>query len=734
MPPSLRQALLDAWRRRRAAPLDWRRGRRDPTPDPPPGPADVVIPVAGAAAELEECIASLLATTDLTRHRLQLVLDGPAAPATELLVAELSRRDDVALQVLRHPRRRGFVASVNHALERSQGDVVLLNSDTVLTEGWLEKLQAAAYSSPAIATATPFSNHATLCSLPRMGEENALPAGWTVERFAALVERVSERRYPRIPTGVGVCLYVKRRALDELGHFDEASFGLGYGEESEFCTRALRAGWLHVLDDATFIYHAGQRSFGRSRRRRVAAAHRKMRRLHPEYLPTIASFLDQDPLAPVRRRVLSALAEEEERGTEPSGDPIVHVVHGWPPYNHAGTEEYARWLALWQRAHRPVAVYARIADPFRDSGQAVELLDHGVRVRLVVNNFDQRDPLARNAIRNRRLDRDFARFLDQLRPALAHVHHLSGHSMSLVRVLRRRRVPYVFQVQDWWSLCARANLVDRRGRLCSGPGLGKCSDCLPLTTVPPGGSWSRALHALRRRAARRVWKQAAALVMGSRFIADSFREAGWPRAAAGRVVPYGVPLADLPPAAATPATSARRPRRIGYIGSIMPHKGVHVLAEALRDLDPGEVVVELWGDPSADPAYTARLAELAGSTRLDLRGRFPDARKAEVLRSLDVLVVPSIGLESFGLVAREAMACGTPVVATTAGALRELRGAVVVPPGDAAALRRVLLGLLRQPDALAELRRRVPPTKGLAAHAEEIEEIYREIGAGAAGA
>lgn len=694
----------------------------------------MVIPVAGAAAELEECIASLQATTDLARHRLQLVLDGPAAPATEHLVAELSRREDVALQVLRHTRRQGFVASVNHAIERTRRDVVLLNSDTVLTAGWLEKLQRAAYSSPAIATATPFSNHATLCSLPRMGEENALPAGWSLERFAALVERVSERRYPRIPTGVGVCLYVKRRALDELGHFDQASFGLGYGEESEFCMRALRAGWLHVLDDATFIYHAGQRSFGRTRRPRVAAAHRTMRRLHPQYLPTIASFLAQDPLAPVRRRVSTALAEAEGRDSEPPpGDPVVHVVHGWPPYNHAGTEEYARWLALWQRDRRPVAVYARIADPFRDDGQAVELLDHGVRVRLVVNNFDRRNPLARNAIHDRRSDRDFARFLDQTRPALVHVHHLSGHSMSLVRVLRRRGLPYVFQVQDWWSLCARANLIDHRGRPCSGPGLGKCSRCLPLTRIPPGGLWSRALHLLRRRAARRVWKHAAALVMGSRFIAESFRAAGWRREAAGRVVPYGVPLADRPPDAA-PSPRADGPRRVGYIGSILPHKGVHVLAEALRDLDEGELVLELWGDTSADPDYTARIEELVGSTRLALRGRFPDELKAEVLRSLDVLVVPSIGLESFGLVAREALACGTPVVATTAGALRELQGVEVVPPGDAAALRSALLPLLRQPDRLAELRRRIPPIKGFRPHAEEIEQIYRGIGIGTAGA
>ena len=185
---------------------------------------------------------------------------------------------------------------------------MLLNSDTEVTAGWLEKLQEAAYSHPAIATVTPFSNNATIASLPRFAEVNALPAGWSADRFAALVERAAARERPRLPTGVGVCLYIKRKALDRLGLFDEERFGLGYGEESEFCFRALKAGFLNVLDDATFIYHAGQRSFGSSRSARVKAAHRAMRRLHPEYMPTVARFLRADPLKPARERVLAGAA------------------------------------------------------------------------------------------------------------------------------------------------------------------------------------------------------------------------------------------------------------------------------------------------------------------------------------------------------------------------------------------------------------------------------------------
>src|SRR6476661_8153071 len=308
------------------SPLDWN-APGPIEPDPPPGPADVIVPVYGAAAELAACLASLRRNTDFSRHRLILVIDGPQGEDVE----EALRSAPETALVLRNPERKGFVGSVNRGMAESDRDVILLNSDTEVTPGWAEKRQAAAFSHPAIATVTPFSNNATIASLPRFAEVNALPAGWSADRFAALVERVSARERPRLPTGVGVCLYIKRKALGRLGLFDEERFGLGYGEESEFCFRALKAGFLNVLDDATFIYHAGQRSFGSTRSSRVKAAHRAMRELHPEYIPTVASFLRADPLKPARERVLAGLrGPRRPRAGGPRR--VLHLVHGWPPW------------------------------------------------------------------------------------------------------------------------------------------------------------------------------------------------------------------------------------------------------------------------------------------------------------------------------------------------------------------------------------------------------------------
>src|SRR6185436_15863440 len=200
------------------------------------------------------------------------------------------------------------------------------------------------------------------------------------------------------------------------------------------------------------------------------------------------------------------------------------------------------------------AVYARIADPKRDKGEAVELLDAGVRVRLVVNNFTQRNPLSRNAIWDRDLTIDFTHLLDHFAPRLLHVHHLAGHAASLVDAAARKGIPIVFQIQDWWLACARANLFDARRRLCSGPALGKCSTCLPMTGFPV---LNRLLHAARRRAMLRALRLADAFILGSQYIHESVLRLGLLRPDdRAYVIPYGVEVVGPRP----PLRSTRPPR------------------------------------------------------------------------------------------------------------------------------------------------------------------------------
>jgi GT2 family glycosyltransferase/glycosyltransferase involved in cell wall biosynthesis len=702
------------------------------------GGVEIVLPVHGAAADLARCLASVRRHTDLGRHRLLLVLDGPQDAAVEEVVGLVANLP--AAEVLRLPARRGFAGAVNAGIARTSGDVLLLNSDTEVTRGWVEKLRTAALSAPDVGTVTPFSSNATICSLPRFLAENTVPAGHGVDSFGALVERVSVRARPRLPTGVGFCLYVRREMLARVGMLDERRFAGGYGEEVDLCRRGTAAGFVHLLDDATYVWHRGQGSFGAERTARERRAERTLRRLHPDYLPAVAELIRRDPLAPLRERVLAALQPPRSvpRASARRSGPrrVLHLVHGWPPFNSAGTEVYAQSLARHQASRREVLACARLAHPGRRSGDVVEHVDHGVRVRLLVNNFDQRDPRARNGLDWPLARRDFARLLDAERPDLLHVHHLAGHGASLVDAAARRRIPVVLQLQDWWPLCARVNLLHRDGHLCPGPAIARCARCMPLTALPGAALWNRLLHALRRRRMRQALATGAAWVGGSRFIVESYRAAGvLPRGGAPRVLTYGVEAAPLLSVAAARAATVRLPLRCGILASLMPHKGIHLAIEAFRAVTPDEATLDVWGDPAIDPAYAARLRALAPE-HVRFHAPFAEEEKPRIFAALDLLLVPSIGLESFGIAAHEAVAAGVPVLVAERGALPELLapggGGATFRAEEAAALLAALRRVVAEPDLVRRWRTNAPPTVDVAAHAEAIEEVYAEVMTGAA--
>jgi len=685
---------------------------------------DLVVPVRGAAAVLARLLASLAGRPAGHPFRLVLVLDGPPTADVEaVLGTELERFPGAAL--LRLPVSRGFAAAINLGSRASTADLVWLNSDVEVPAGWLGRLRRAARSGADVATATPLTNHGTIASVPRWLEENALPAGHDLASFAHLVERVSAGSYPTVPTGVGFCLYVRREALAAVGSLDEVGFPQGYGEEVDWCLRAAALGYRHVLDDTSFVFHEGGASFGGAKHLLESNAERLLERRHPDWRRSLGAFLAADPVRPVRDRIQAALAPAPRRVPVPPVARVLHVAHGWPPWSMGGTESYAARLARWQAGSRTVAVLARYAPVTRPRGSALELEDRGVRVRMLANRFDQRDPLSRGALYDRRWEVELDRLIAETRAELLHVHHLAGHALALTRVARRRRLPLVWQLQDWWLLCARANLVDRDARFCSGPAAAKCARCLPLTRIFPAGGWSRLLHYCRRRLAHRALGSAAAVIAGSETVVTSHRQAGMlPPTAPVHVLDYGV---DLPAAGAPAHATAAEPIRLGFVGTPLPHKGLELLLDALCRLPRGQFLLRLWSPPSAELGRA--LAHAGAGVEVEVLDPFEDADRARALASVDLLVAPSIGLESYGLAVAEAHAAGTPALVADRGALPERvarGGGAIFPAGDVDALVAALRGIAADPEVLDRWRRAIPPIRSFSDHAEEVDAIYAD--------
>lgn len=265
----------------------------------------IIVPVFNAADALASCLDALTRTV-LPQQPILLVDDASTDPRIAPMLEKFAG-DRAGTQVRHQPQNLGFVRTVNAAMAQADEDVVLLNSDTVVTRGWLSALERCAQSDPTIATATPFSNNAEICSIPEFCVNNPPPED--PEAVAAAVSKASGRRYPDLPTGVGFCMLIRRAALEQLGLFDEA-YGAGYGEENDFCRRAAQAGWRNVLCDDAYVVHLGGQSFAPLGLKPNGDNLAILVARYPDYEELVARFIRDDPLRPLRE----AIAAEQAAG------------------------------------------------------------------------------------------------------------------------------------------------------------------------------------------------------------------------------------------------------------------------------------------------------------------------------------------------------------------------------------------------------------------------------------
>ena len=292
----------------------WFRRRKLATEPKPTGPDDdlkaaacdydILIPVFNAPDDVQRCIESLLRNTK-SRHTIYLLDDASPDQRLAPLLAGFAARHS-HIKVVTAEKNGGFVANMNRGFALSRRDVVILNSDTEVTPGWLDRMDRCRRSHPAIGIVCPLSNNATILSVPKMNARNVLPPGMSPDAFAKLVVQHSERLYPQIPTAIGFCMIITRETLDAVGVFDPV-FGLGYGEENDLCLRAWAAGKQSVCCDDAYVQHYGEASFGRvagigERRRRNAEL---LERRWPQYSTSVYRYCQSNPLRKLQEQLLS---------------------------------------------------------------------------------------------------------------------------------------------------------------------------------------------------------------------------------------------------------------------------------------------------------------------------------------------------------------------------------------------------------------------------------------------
>lgn len=418
---------------------------------------DVVIPVYGGHDETLACLGSVIAAAGMTRHEIVVVDD--CGPDPRLRAALQAMERDGAVTLVANPVNLGFPGAANAGMSlHPDRDVILLNSDTLVPKGWIERLRAAAYRVANIGTVTPLSNRATICSYPEIDTDNDLPAEMSWEALDALCAAANDERTVEIPTAVGFCAYLRRTMLREVGLFDTTRWNKGYGEENELCILAAARGWRHVLAPNLFVVHHGAASFGAGARREALKTNMPMLNwLYPDYIPRIMDFLDRDPVAPVRRAI------DWARLRALSGRFMLHVSH----LGGGGTTLYVEDMA---RRLQSRGEHALILEANAD--------DRGIAV---VRN------LALGTKSIYALPGDYDALVADLRAAgIWHIHfHQIMGAERWTQLPAQLDCPYDVTVHDYSPFCPRIDLIDEAGQYCGEPAIDVCQRCVSLSGPHP---------------------------------------------------------------------------------------------------------------------------------------------------------------------------------------------------------------------------------------------------------
>lgn len=597
-------------------------------------PVDIIVPVYRGLVDTQCCILSVLNASCRTPWRLIVINDASPEPEVTAWLREIATTDE-RIELLENEENLGFVGTVNRGMTRSNAhDVLLLNSDAEVANDWLDRIRAAAYCDQKVASVTPFSNNATICSYPQFCADNELPEGWDTAKLDTLFARTNPGQVIDVPTGVGFCMYIRRDALQAVGLFDVENFGKGYGEENDFCIRAADAGWrnLHVLD--TFVRHAGGVSFGAGKSPRERAAMETLRRLHPRYESDVMRFVQADPARQAR------LAADIGRIVEGNRPVILAVLHD----RQGGTERHVHELAstLRERAQflvlRPMPgerVSLRLPDP-GESFELVFALPHDQPALL--------DTLHRFGVQH------------------LHYHHLLGHSDFIRSLPEHLGISYDFTAHDYYTICPQISLTDRSNAYCGELGLEQCATCLKDSPAPGGVDIV-------------TWRQShAAFLSDARFLLAPARDA---LARIAKLVP-GTPARvvahtdigrdTLLPPPQPARLEGSRPLKVAVIGALSIIKGADLLEDvAVAAAKQGAPVeFHLIG-------YGYRALRTQPHARLTVHGRYEEEDLPSLLDWLqpDLIWFPAQWPETYSYTLSACLLGGWPVVAPDIGAFAE---------------------------------------------------------------
>lgn len=552
----------------------------------------IIVPVFNAFEDLLALIRSIAAAQPNSLQHVTYFFSDDASTdprVKELFAADsFFNRTDV-VKLLR-TTNGGFVQNVNSAMKhavslRQETDFIILNSDTLVFSDFIEHLQSCAYAQPNVASVTPLTNNGTIASLFNWPNGGEIPNFISADQIAKAVKKLNiPAGDALIPTGVGFCMYIVGRAFEQVGYFDEI-FGIGYGEECDWCRRAAKLGLKNILSTDLFVAHTGGKSFGNLiKQNRIAENGKILSARYPDYEVEVAAHVYKDPLK--FHRILILLEAATSR-TETKNVYLFTLHTDLDTVHDGGTEAHVRHVRslLLEDGHVVVTLAKSRSGNFvlRGMYNGVEFLKENLHPLII------------------------ARFLSSIEHFFSHlhVHHAKGWPAEAMDALANSRISTkLVTIHDFWFLCPSINLLSGPDRLqfCHvEKNLDTCNTCLQVNW----GYFDESIQNYRNRMLNFL-KHFDYLLTPSDSVAPYLAKAfgnEWPQIA-NKVHVFSHDLSYLESVtklAETKLTDIEPSlkEQVAFIGAIGDHKGAQLIHESIPRLRNAGFEVVVFGTLAA---------------------------------------------------------------------------------------------------------------------------------------
>lgn len=448
---------------------------------------------------------------------------------------------------------------------------------------------------------------------------------------------------------------------------------------------------------------------------------------------------------------------------------ILQVIHKFPPHSLGGSEIYTYNLAREFAKSHEVVVFHAINDPTSPEYDIKVSVCEGFKVSMINNTYKHCTSFDRH-YRNEKIAEKFGEVLDEVKPDIVHFGHLIDLSVTLVEEAKNRNMAVVYTLHDFWLFCPLGQLLTPDLTICQGPQLSECSKCVaPQVATSIGlrrlfhvvqkvipsfqeklglrkflGTFYRQYAKLRTvknekshsliqdRALeiKRMCSMVDMFIAPSRFLLEKFVEFGVPK----HKMIYCDNGFDIHPFSGITKKPSNK-IRFGYIGTLIPSKGLHVLLEAFNGMNTEHAELRIHGYYSSFHLgfedYPETLKTLCTKNNVYWGGKYDNAEVAKLLSEIDVLVVPSIWYENSPLTIHEAFLAGVPVITANIGGMAELVNDEVnglhFQVGNPEDLARQMQRVIEDPALISTLKPNGSSVTPIEHHALRIETIYKGL-------